>query len=233
MPPAPGIESNPSDGMYGSQLVANPSPFGPLEGFGNDARQVLTAAQTEAQRLGHQHIGTEHILLGLLDDDRTPVAQALGRAGISIASARHKVEEAVGATGIGPAVEGTTTATKRASRAVERAVRISHQRRSDVVTSRDILQGVLNVEGTAGQVLRGLGIDVDQLGAVAEHIEPKPTAPATTAPELTLRCSSCGEELGTLLRHHVVTARAEGGTTRQAQAFSCGSCGVVLGVGPA
>lgn len=160
------------------------------------------------------------------------MAQALRHAGISIAAARSKVEEAVGTTGTGPPV-GVTPTTKRASRAVEWAVRISHERCSDVVTSSDLLQGVLNVEGTAGQVLRGLRIDLDELSALAEHIAPSPTAPVASGPELNSRCSSCGKEIGERLRHHVVTAQAESGAAREAQVFSCGHCGVVLGVGPA
>src|SRR5688500_1408503 len=75
-------------------IVAKPSPFGPLEGFGSDARQVLRAAEVEAERLHHPRIGTEHLLLGLLVDEDTPVAQALRTAGVSISAARYKVEEA-------------------------------------------------------------------------------------------------------------------------------------------
>jgi len=213
--------------------VAKPSPFGPLEGFGSDARQVLRSAEVEAERLHHPRIGTEHLLLGLLVDEGTPMAQALRNAGVSIAAARHKVEEAVGAPGTDPPAWGATPTTERANRAVGWAVRTSHQRRADAVTSQDLLQGVLHVEGTAGQVLRALRVDVDHLGALVGHMPPEPTAPVANGPAPVLRCPSCGEGLGDHLRHHLVTAEAAGGAAREALVFSCGRCGVVLGVGPA
>jgi ATP-dependent Clp protease ATP-binding subunit ClpA len=214
--------------------VTNPSPFGPLDGFAPDARRVLDVAEAEAEGLGHDRIGTEHILLGLLDDEDAPVAQALRHAGVSRAAARHKVDEAVGTRGGDPPAQGAMPTTKRASRAVEGAMRISHQRRSDAVTSRDLLQGVLNVEGTAGQVLRGLGIDVDRLSAIAEHLATDPTTPVASDPDQpNVRCPSCGEEIGAHLRYHLVAAQADVGAGRDAGVFSCGNCGVVLGVGPA
>ena len=213
--------------------MAKPSPFGPLEGFGPDALQVLRAAEVEAERLRHPRIGTEHLLLGLLMAEDTPVAQALRNAGASIAAARYKVEEAVGTTGTDPPAWGATPPTERASRAVGWAVRLSHQRRSDVVTSQDLLQGVLHVEGTAGQVLRALRVDVDQLSTLAEHLPPELTAPGVNGGAPILRCPSCGEGLGDHLRHHVITAEADDGAARDALVFSCGHCGVVLGVGPA
>jgi ATP-dependent Clp protease ATP-binding subunit ClpA len=213
--------------------VPGPSPFGSLDGFAPDARRVVHAAQAEAEQLGHRQIGTEHLLLGLLDDEDAPAALALRRAGVSLAAARHKVEEAVGA-GTGPAARGALPTTKRASRAVEGAVRISHQRRSDAVTSSDLLRGVLNVEGTAGQVLRGLGVEVDQLDVIAAALESDVAVPRTKDPDTpSVRCPSCADELGTRLRHRVLTAHAEDGTALDARVFSCGSCGAALGVGPA
>jgi ATP-dependent Clp protease ATP-binding subunit ClpA len=209
-------------------------PFGPLEGFAEDARRALHAAEVEAEGLGHHRIGTEHILLGLLDDEDAPVAQALRHTGVSLAAARHKVDEAVGVTSGDPPARGALPATKRARRAVEGAVRISHQRRSDAVTGSDLLQGVLHVEGTAGQVLRGLGIDVDRLGAAAEHVATNAAPSMAGGPDQpVVRCSSCGEEIGARLRYDVVTARTDGGAARDAGVFSCGACGVVLGVGSA
>jgi ATP-dependent Clp protease ATP-binding subunit ClpA len=210
-----------------------------LDGFGRDAREALAAAQVEAAGLGHDRIGTEHILLGLLgDDDAT--AGALRDAGVSLSAARHKVAEAVGTRPSGRSLSAAPPTTKRAARAVEGAIRISDRRRSDAVGRGDLLLAVLNVEGTAGQVLRGLGIDMDRLRDVVEHIEhiehiePDPVAPEASGPdEPILRCPSCGEEIGSRLRHRLVAAQAQAGGARQAMVFSCGSCGVVLGVGPA
>ena len=216
------------------RAVANHALFGALDGFGQDARRVLDAAVVEAERLGHHRVGTEHILLGLLGDEDDPVARALRAAGVSLAAARHKVVEAVGVTGSKPQAGEALPITTRARRAVEWATRISHQRRSDVVTSSDLLHGLLTVEGTAGQVLRGLGVDIDRLSVIADQ-DPTTatTAVANSRDEPTLRCASCGAHIGDGLRYEVVTAHALDGATREAAVFSCGQCGLVLGVGSA
>ena len=210
--------------------------FGPLDGFGDDARRARGAAEREAKQLGHPEVGTEHLLLGLLADDSTDVAHALRDAGASLAAARHKVDEAVGGAHRSAAESGTA-ATKRASRAVEGAVRLSHQRRAEAVSSGDVLVAVLNVEGRAGQVLRGLGVDVDALRTAVDHAVPTSSTPrpvtTTTGPAPPVRCPSCGNELGDGLRHQVLTARNDDGSSRDASVFSCPTCSAVLGVGPA
>lgn len=214
--------------------MSDPGPFGLLEGFGQDARRMLAAAAVEAEGLGHDRIGTEHILLGLLSDDEAPASQALRDAGVSLAAARHKVDEAVGVSAGGARTKGALTTTKRATRAVEGALRTSHQRRSEAVSSGDLLVAVLNVEGTAGQVLRGLGVDIERLRAAAEHGAPHGTVLGSSDSEdVLLRCPSCGDEIGARIRHQVVAAQVDAGTPRNALVFSCGSCGVVLGIGPA
>ncbi len=205
-------------------------PFGPLEGFADDARRALTAAEVEAERLGHDQIGTEHILLGLLTDEDAAVARHLRGAGASLAAARHKVDEAVGAPATRP-TPGPLTTTKRATRAVEGAVRIADQRRSDAVSGSDLLLAVLNVEGRAGQVLRGLGVDIEGLRTGVDQSKELPAPPTSKSHEgVALRCPSCGGEIGNDLRHDVVISRADDGTTRDALVFSCRTCGAVLGV---
>jgi ATP-dependent Clp protease ATP-binding subunit ClpA len=54
-----------------------------FERFTEDARQVVVQAQEEARRLHHDHIGTEHVLLGLLDQHGSPTAAVLARHGLT------------------------------------------------------------------------------------------------------------------------------------------------------
>ncbi|SFL01091.1 Clp protease N-terminal domain-containing protein [Geodermatophilus ruber] len=54
-----------------------------FERFTQDARQVVVGAQEEAARLHHGHIGTEHLLLGLLERLGTPTAAVLARHGLT------------------------------------------------------------------------------------------------------------------------------------------------------
>ena len=67
-----------------------------LENFSLRAQRVVSMAMSEARRLDHPHVGTEHLLLGVLSDDDGEPAEVLRAAGASLAAARHKVAEASG-----------------------------------------------------------------------------------------------------------------------------------------
>ncbi|MEP7115553.1 MAG: Clp protease N-terminal domain-containing protein [Ilumatobacteraceae bacterium] len=68
-----------------------------LENFSVRAQRVVSLATREARRLDHPQVGTEHLLLGALSDDGGEPAEVLRAAGVSLAAARHKVVEALGA----------------------------------------------------------------------------------------------------------------------------------------
>jgi ATP-dependent Clp protease ATP-binding subunit ClpA len=208
-----------------------------LRGFNLSATRAVARAEREARNLGHDRVGTEHLLLGLLtNEDET--SQLLTSAGVTVAAARNKVNEAVGksfrATG---SVSGPLPRTPRASRALGRAARFAHADGFDAVTTDHLLWGVLDVEGTAGQVLRGLGIEVDSLRRSLKTIEGSRVAETRTERVDTevssVACPACGAVLEDNLAHRVVASSAESGALRDALVFSCGRCGRVLGVGPA
>jgi len=67
-----------------------------FERFGGQAQRVIDLAQDEARTLNHHHIGTEHILLGLIHEGDGVAAQALESLGVSLDAARHQVEEIIG-----------------------------------------------------------------------------------------------------------------------------------------
>ena len=108
------------------------------------------------------------------------------------------------------------------------------------MTSRHMLMGVLDVEGIAGQVLRGLGLDVESLRASLDAL--MDTSPRDRVPEARQRdarvftpvmCPSCNASLDRDLVYRVVPAGGEEGHTRDALILACGVCGVFLGAGPA
>jgi hypothetical protein len=134
--------------------------------YSHQARTVVERAEAEARQLGHPHIGTEHLLLGLLGVDGS-AAGALRGAGARLDAARSKVAEAVGVRAASP-FRGDLAFSARAGRALDRAARSSLQRRDDQVETAHLLLGVLDVEGRAGQVLRGLGVDHGRLRAAVE-----------------------------------------------------------------
>ena len=205
-----------------------------LRGFSVSAVRAVTLAEREARELGHDRIGTEHLLLGLLTND-SDTSTLLTEAGVTLAAARHKVSEAVGTSSPGVAAVGEPLPrTARAGRALGRAARFAHGERSEVITSDHVLWGVLDVEGTAGQVLRVLGVEVDSLlRAVREPLETDRSTETPRVRAVGPQCPSCGVALEGSLACRVVAATAESGASHDAVVYSCRHCGRVVGVAPA
>ncbi|HXZ69568.1 MAG TPA: Clp protease N-terminal domain-containing protein, partial [Streptosporangiaceae bacterium] len=67
-----------------------------FERFTGRAQRVMVLAQEEAGMLNHHHIGTEHLLLGLIHEGEGVAAQALESLGISLQTVRQQVEEVIG-----------------------------------------------------------------------------------------------------------------------------------------
>ena len=214
--------------------VAGPAE---LRGLGPSAARAVASAEREARELGHDRIGTEHLLLGLLTSD-SEMSTLLTGAGVTLAAARNTANEAVGTPSVG-ATPGTTPLprTARAGRALGRAARFAHAEGSDIIESGHLLWGVLDVEGTAGQVLRGLGVDVDLLRDQLETLEAnrgtRTSRDDAVAAFSSETCPSCGVALEATLSFRIVAATSESGSQRDAVLFSCGTCGRVLGVTPA
>lgn len=68
-----------------------------FERFSTEARGVLVAAQEQARSLGHEWVGTEHLLLGVAAQVNGPAAEALAEVGLDLATLRRAVVETVGA----------------------------------------------------------------------------------------------------------------------------------------
>jgi ATP-dependent Clp protease ATP-binding subunit ClpA len=202
-----------------------------LDELGPDARHAVAAAESEAIAMESSRVGTEHLLLGVLCSETTEAATMLGTAGATLPAARHLVREAMSPSPSGE-VSPPLPSTPRGDRALGRAVRLSHQHRATAVTTEHLLWGVLDVEGTAGQVLRRLGVDVDRLRTALEIRDsaplPIPEEPLP-APREPLSCPSCGTELNGSLVYQLAEAAGEHGP-RRVLAFSCGACTHVLGV---
>ncbi|MEV7121939.1 Clp protease N-terminal domain-containing protein [Kitasatospora griseola] len=80
-----------------------------FERFATEARRTVTLAGDEAQRLGHRHLGTEHLLLGLLAQPQDPAARLLGGFGLDLDAGRLAVARALG--GPDPERDGAALAT--------------------------------------------------------------------------------------------------------------------------
>jgi ATP-dependent Clp protease ATP-binding subunit ClpA len=132
-----------------------------FERFTDRARRVLVLAQEEARMLQHNHIGPEHILLGLTLEDTGPAARALQSLGISLEVVREQVKEIIGRGTEAPR-SGHIPFTPRAKKALELTMREAMQLGSNSIAPEHILLGLIRVgEGPAAEVLTGLGASLD------------------------------------------------------------------------
>jgi ATP-dependent Clp protease ATP-binding subunit ClpC len=193
---------------------------------------VVALAEREARSLDHERVGTEHLLLGLVSPEGGPVAEALRAGGATVTSVRRKVSEAIGP---GTAEGAAPRWTARATRALGRAPRFARDRQADLVGAQDVLLAVLDVEGTAGQVLRGLGVDLEALRSGLG--DPDGTTADTTAtaaatarpPTVPAHCPTCHEPVAGGLQGREVPLR--GPVERRAVVVvACPACGTILGI---
>src|SRR5215467_9637459 len=123
-----------------------------FERFTPRARRSVVAAQEEARTLGHNYIGTEHVLLGLLSEPEGLAARALGPFGLSLTSAREEVAAKVG-TGAEP-MKGHIPFTPRAKKVLELALREALQLHHNYIGTEHILLGLIREkEGAGPQIL--------------------------------------------------------------------------------
>ncbi|HEX5265790.1 MAG TPA: Clp protease N-terminal domain-containing protein [Acidimicrobiales bacterium] len=200
----------------------------------DSARAALDHAEEEARRLGSGLVGTEHLLLGLLGDGGNRAARLLLAAGATLDGCRSKVTELAGPPGAKPK-SGQLDLTDRARRTLERADRLSLRLRTDHVEPEHILVPLLDVEGRAGQVLRGVGVDVSLLRDAAANdttAAPTPVAPAPETGTASPRCGGCGSDLSGGLAHRPVTSRGSGRGSIEVVVVHCPGCGTTVGVVP-
>ena len=203
--------------------------------FSDTTRRVVAGAEEEARRLGHNTIGTEHLLLGLLSEGTSPAAQALSGAGATLDGCRSKVVELTGAA-LGAKAPASLKLSDRARRTLERADRLSLRLPADAVEPEHVLVCLLDVEGRAGQALWGLGVDLMSLreslaaGSNGETVSP---APIPTRAVADLHCASCGSPLEGGLSHRTVESQDQAGGKRDFLVAYCASCGAAVGSMPA
>jgi len=138
-----------------------------FERFTDRARLVVVQAQEEARRLGHNYVGTEHLLLGLVQEGSGVGAKALESLGISRETVRKRVEETVG-RGQG-ALAGHIPFTPQSKKLLEGALRESVALGHHYIGTEHLLLSLMHEgSGVAAQVLTGLGADAE--GARAEVI---------------------------------------------------------------
>jgi ATP-dependent Clp protease ATP-binding subunit ClpC len=137
-----------------------------FERFTDRARRVIVESQQEARGLGHNYIGTEHLLLGLIHEGNGVGAKALESLGISTAALRERVEEVVDTGAVPRASSGHIPFTPRAKQvlrlALAEALRLGH----DYIGTEHLLLALIQErDGVAGQVLATAGADLGRVRA--------------------------------------------------------------------
>jgi ATP-dependent Clp protease ATP-binding subunit ClpA len=133
-----------------------------FERFTDRARRVVVLAQEEARILNHNYIGTEHLLLGLIDEGQGVAAEALESLGISLDVARQQVEGIIGQGQQAPS--GHIPFTPRAKKVLEVSLREATRLGHDHIGTEHILLGLIREgDGVAAQVLVTLGADLNRV----------------------------------------------------------------------
>jgi len=140
-----------------------------FERFTERARKVIVKAQDEARLLKQNYIGTEHLLLGLIDEEDGIAARTLVEMGLTLDEIRAAVKSVV--------TEGSSESyehipfTPRARKVLELSLREALQLGHNYIGTEHILLGLLREgEGVAARVLNGLGVNLDNTKDVIREV---------------------------------------------------------------
>jgi ATP-dependent Clp protease ATP-binding subunit ClpC len=162
-----------------------------FERFTERARRVLGLAQEEAKRLGHDYVGTEHILLGLVREGEGVAAEVINNLGINLENIRIEVEK-VAPKGSEMLTYGDVPFTPHAKKVLELAVEEARRLGHNYIGTEHLLLGLIREgEGIGSNVLINLGINLDTVrdeamnllggGGISSGIKPAASHPKKTS----------------------------------------------------
>ncbi|HXQ32544.1 MAG TPA: Clp protease N-terminal domain-containing protein [Anaerolineales bacterium] len=151
-----------------------------MERFTQRARRVLSLAHQEAERARHNVIGTEHLLLGLMDEEGGVAGRVLRELGLSTDRVREVVARVTATSeNFDPSrVELGSETQQVLEHAVNEARRLGHH----YIGTEHILLGLVLVDGMAMEVLRRLGITAEQIRRQTRRVLNETPAPASNIP---------------------------------------------------
>ena len=151
-------------GSCGTRRGAGKNRGRSFDRFTERARKVMRLAQEEAQRLHHNYIGTEHLLLGLLREREGGASNVLTRLGMDLEQARQAVEGIVGRGD--HLVSGEIGLTPHAKHVVELAVNEAQRLHHHYIGTEHLLLGLLREgEGIGANVLERFGLSLQEVRA--------------------------------------------------------------------
>src|SRR4051812_33328648 len=134
------------------------------------ARRAMTFANQEAQRLGHDHVGTEHLLLGMVKEGSGLAAVVLGEFRVDLSMVRQEVLKLSHGPSKGPPPQRlpqTPRMEQVLNHAIEEAEALSH----NYVGTEHLLLGLLREpDGTAARALANLKLKLEDVRAAVLHV---------------------------------------------------------------
>lgn len=136
------------------------------EQFSDRARHAMALATREADRLQHDYIGPEHILMGLIAQGECVASTVLGHCGVNLQKVGEELERQIKA-GHSPAVIGRRPYNPETKGVIEHAIQEARKCGHRYVGTEHLLLGILHVDTVASRILKAQGI---QLDAVREDV---------------------------------------------------------------
>jgi len=175
--------------------------------FTDRARKVMALARKEAQRFNHDFIGTEHILLGLIQEGSGVAANVLKNLGVEINKIRSEIEKNV-QSGPSMVTMGQLPFTPRAKKVLELSMEEANELGHNYIGTEHLLLGLVREEnGVAVKVLRELGVEPGQVIRAVERTvgrgERAPFGKPTLAPR-TKRVIELAVDEARLMGHHYI-----------------------------
>lgn len=150
-----------------------------FERFTEKAIKVIMLAQEEARRLGHNFVGTEQILLGLIGEGTGIAAKTLKSLGVTLRDARVEVEKIIGRGSGFVAVE--IPFTPRAKRVLELSWDEARQLGHNYIGTEHLLLGLIREgEGVAVRVLENVGVELARVRSTVIRMLGETTTTTTT-----------------------------------------------------
>jgi ATP-dependent Clp protease ATP-binding subunit ClpC len=151
-----------------------------MERFTQRARRVLSLAHQEAERMRHDYIGTEHLLLGLILEEGGVAGRVLRELGLEVERIQEIIERLVG---FGQSRSGKLDLAPGTQKVLEYAVDESRRLGHHYIGTEHLLLGLARLEeGVAMDVLRRLGVSGEQIRRQTRRILQENTPPRRTTP---------------------------------------------------
>lgn len=138
--------------------------------FTDSARRTMSRANLVARKYGHKCIGTEHILLGLSEEEHSQAFNILAKLKITTSNLRSAIEKftPVNSAAV-PTHKLKLPQTRRAKKVIKNAIKESRRYKSKIVGTEQILLGILrDPESCAFHILASVGISPDQVRKEAQ-----------------------------------------------------------------